>query len=341
MLPAIVVGGWLGAGKTTLVNRLLRAADGRRIAVLVNDFGDVGIDADLIVSRDGAVMSLAGGCVCCAVGSDLLEALVALPRRVPPLDLVLVETSGVALPGAVARSVRLAAGVAVDGIVVLVDAETVRARALDRHVGDTVRQQLAEADLLVLNKADLVPAAALPPLREWLRAAAPRAAIVEAVEAAVPPELVLGLGDAPTAATPTVPAPAAPEDDAAGSAASAPRADALDVPLASVRRPAPAAATFESASFELDGRYDLDALGAALADPALGLVRAKGTLRDASGHRAVLQAVGARVRVGPAPAGSPAADDAAPGRLVAIGLRGALDAPAIAARIAAARAAPG
>jgi G3E family GTPase len=326
VLPAIVVGGWLGAGKTTLVNRLLRAARGRRIAVLVNDFGDVGIDADLIVSRDGAVMSLAGGCVCCAVGSDLLEALVALPRRVPPFDLVLVETSGVALPAAVARSVRLAAGVAVDGTVVLVDAETVRARALDRHVGDTVLQQLAEADLLVLNKVDLVPDDALQALRGWLHAAAPRAAIVEAVEAAVPPEVVLGVRDAPDAATGPAPAPL--------------RADARGVPLAAFRRPPPAAATFETASFELDGRYDLDALGAALADPALGLVRAKGTLRDACGHRAVLQAVGARVRVGPAPAGSPAADDAAPARLVAIGLRGALDAPAIAARIAAARSAP-
>mgnify|MGYP001015843145 FL=1 len=161
MLPAIVVGGWLGAGKTTLVNRLLRAADGRRIAVLVNDFGEVSIDADLIVSRDGPVMNLAGGCVCCAVGSDLLEALIALPSRLPALDLVIVETSGVALPAAVARSVRLAAGVTVDGTVVLVDAETVRARADDRYVGDTVLRQLAEADLLLLNKVDLVDADAL------------------------------------------------------------------------------------------------------------------------------------------------------------------------------------
>ncbi len=315
MLPAIVVGGWLGAGKTTLVNRVLRAAGGRRIAVLVNDFGEVGIDADLIVSREGSVMNLAGGCVCCAVGSDLLEALVALPASDPPFDLVLLETSGVALPGSVARSARLAQGISVDGTVVLVDAETVRSRAQDRHVGDTVRQQLAEADLLVLNKVDLVPDTTMPALRAWLREAAPRAAMVEAVESSVPPEVVLGIGEAPHAADAT---------------------DRVE-PLASLRRPAPAAATFVSAGFELDGRFDLDALRDAIADPALGLARAKGTLRDAAGSRAVLQAVGTRVRVGPAPPGSPAAREDAPSRLVAIGVRGMLDTDAIAARIAAAR----
>jgi G3E family GTPase len=315
-LPAVVVGGWLGAGKTTLVNRLLRDAGGRRIAVLVNDFGDVGIDADLIVSREGSVMNLAGGCVCCAVGSDLVEALVGLAAREPAFDLALVETSGVALPGAVARALRLVQGVEVEGTVVLVDAETVRARADDRHVGDMVHRQLAEADLLVLNKVDLVPADALPALHAWLSEAAPRAARVDAVEAAVPPALVLGLRDAPDAAVTT---------------------DLLRGATLATRRATPAAATFVSASFELDGEHDLVALAAALADPALGLLRAKATLRDTSGARAVLQAVGVRVRTGPALTGSAAAAPDAPSRLVAIGLRGALDAPAIAARIAGAR----
>ena len=114
----------------------------------------------------------------------------------PARALVMVETSGVALPAAVARSVRLAAGVTVDGTVVLVDAETVRARADDRYVGDTVLRQLAEADLLLLNKVDLVDADALGSVRAWLRGIAPRAAIVEAVEAEVPPQVVLGIPDA-------------------------------------------------------------------------------------------------------------------------------------------------
>ncbi|MEI7443620.1 MAG: GTP-binding protein [Burkholderiales bacterium] len=312
MLPAVVVGGWLGAGKTTLVNRVLRAAGGRRIAVMVNDFGDVSIDADLIESRDGSVMNLAGGCVCCAVGSDLVEALVALPAREPGFDLVLVETSGVAMPASVARAVRLVPGIEVEGTVVLVDAETVRARADDRHVGDTVRQQLAEADLLVLNKLDLVADDARADLRDWLRAAAPRAPVVEAVEADVPVDVVLGL----TAAVP---------------ASEAPRA------FGTTRPAAPAADTFESASFELEGRYDPAALASALADPTLGLVRAKGLLRDPAGGRAVLQAVGARVRSVPAPTGSPASAADAPTRLVVIGLRGTFDRAALASRIAAAR----
>jgi G3E family GTPase len=180
-----------------------------------------------------------------------------------------------------------------------------------------VRQQLAEADLLVLNKVDRVADDALPALRGWLRRIAPRAPIVEATEAEVPPDLVLGLREA----APT-----------AGQAA-----DARGRAPATALRPPAAATAFASASFELDGAYDLQALAAALSDPALGLLRAKGTLRDAAGHRAVIQAVGARVRTGPAPAGSVAAGADAPARLVVIGLRDALDPAAVAARIDAAR----
>ena len=86
--------------------------------MVVNDFGEIGIDADLIESRDGDVLNLAGGCVCCAVGSDLVAGLMALPGRIAPPDVVLIETSGVALPGAVARAVRLVPGLDADGVVV-------------------------------------------------------------------------------------------------------------------------------------------------------------------------------------------------------------------------------
>jgi G3E family GTPase len=316
MLPAIVIGGWLGAGKTTLVNRLLRDPGGRRIAVMVNDFGDIGIDADLIVSQDDQVMNLAGGCVCCAVGSDLVEALMALPGRTPAFDLVLIETSGVALPGAVARAVRLVPGIEVDGVVVLADAETVRARAVDRYVGDTVLRQLEEADLLVLNKIDLVAADTLDALRGWLDGAAPRAVRIEATDAQIPPQVVLGLADADATAR-------APVRDGTG----------LFTGDLGARRSRPAAQLFESASFEIGGPIDVAALGAALADPALGLIRAKGAMHDLGGERRVVQAVGARIRIHPAPAGSRAAHGDATGRLVAIGLRGSLDAAAIEARI--------
>ena len=191
-LSTIVLGGYLGAGKTTLLDHLLRHAQGRRIAVMVNDFGAIGIDADLIESTDGEVMSLAGGCICCSVGSDLVAALMALAQRVPPPDLVLIETSGVALPGSVARGARLAPGIEIDAVVVLVDAETIRIRANDRHVGDTVVRQLGEADLLVLNKIDLVDAPALGATHHWLAGIALHARIIESVEARVPAELILG-----------------------------------------------------------------------------------------------------------------------------------------------------
>ena len=102
-LPAVVVGGWLGAGKTTLVNHLLRHAGGRRIAVLVNDFGEVSIDADLIVGAEGGLLSLAGGCMCCSWGDDLFGTLARLRAREPAPEVLLVETSGVAQPAAVAR----------------------------------------------------------------------------------------------------------------------------------------------------------------------------------------------------------------------------------------------
>jgi len=311
MLPTVVVGGYLGAGKTTLVNRVLRGAGGRRIAVVVNDFGEIGIDADLIESRDGDVLNLAGGCVCCAVGSDLVAGLMALPERIAPPDVVLIETSGVALPGAVARAVRLVPGLDADGIVVVADAETIRTRADDPWVGDTVRQQLAEADLLVLNKTDLIGAQALGALHAWLADVAPRAVRIDAVDADVPPDAVLG---AAAAAQPPLPPL---------SAGRAMRSGVLR----------PALGLFESRSIVLDGALDPQALARALADPALGLVRAKGVVRDGDGVPWVVQAVGLRVRVTPAPPGTPAADPAASARLVLIGLRGTLDAGMIEARL--------
>ena len=108
-VPVTVVGGYLGAGKTTLVNHLLRNAGGRRLAILVNDFGSLPIDADLIEAEEDDLISIAGGCVCCSFGSDLMGALMKLAARTPAPDHLLIETSGVALPGSVARSVALLA----------------------------------------------------------------------------------------------------------------------------------------------------------------------------------------------------------------------------------------
>lgn len=348
-LSTIVLGGYLGAGKTTLLNHLLRHAQGRRIAIMVNDFGAIGIDADLIESTDGEVMSLAGGCICCSVGSDLVAALMALAQRVPPPDLVLIETSGVALPGSVARGARLAPGIEIDAVVVLVDAETIRIRANDRHVGDTVMQQLGEADLLVLNKIDLVDEPALGATQHWLAGIAPHARIIESVEARVPAELILGLVDE-TAASPWRSSRSSltslnslsstdhppPIDAGSAFAGSASTESGLD-PGSGERRLRPtrsmaAGDRFETFSFQIAGRLDTQALVAALCDPAQGVLRAKGLVQGLDGQAVLIQTVGARSRV------SPVAGDligaGQPARLVVIGLRDTLDAGQIAASLA-------
>jgi G3E family GTPase len=185
-VPAILIGGYLGAGKTTLVNHLLRHAGGRRLAVLVNDFGEVSIDADLIVGAADGVLSLAGGCVCCSFGSDLVGTLAEVLRREPAPDTVLIETSGVGIPSAVARAARLVPGLRLEATVVVADAPTVQARAADRYVGDTVRQQLDDADLLLLNQTDRVDAATLARLQAWWTAGHPQTPLWPTVRAGWP-----------------------------------------------------------------------------------------------------------------------------------------------------------
>ncbi|NDE72833.1 MAG: GTP-binding protein, partial [Betaproteobacteria bacterium] len=243
--PTLIVGGYLGAGKTTLVNHLLRHADGRRIAVMVNDFGELTIDADLIEGAEGSVLALAGGCVCCSFGSDLLGALQDVLQRQPPPDLILIETSGVALPAAVARSARLLPGLSIDGIVLMLDAETVRQRSADPYVGDLVRQQLLDADLLILNKTELCSPKALAELHAWLptmtTAGTP---VVPANQARVPPELVLGF-HAGSSAEP---------DGATGDALARWAAQPIGQPSA------PASDRFVNELLDLSAQLDLQAL---------------------------------------------------------------------------------
>lgn len=290
-LPVTVIGGYLGTGKTTLVNHLLRHAGGRRLCVLVNDFGAVPIDRDLIVSADGDTMEISGGCVCCSYGSDLMETLGELRARLPGVEHVLLEASGVALPGAVASSVSLLPALRVDGIVVLADAETVRAHAGDAFLGDTILRQLAAADLVILNRCDLAGPQANADTVRWLDGAAPRARIVTAERAAIEPALILGLRES-SAPEWTVP--------------SGPGAETL----------------YESIDLPLPPSIDLEALAAGLTAPALGILRAKAVV-EVGVRRVAVHVVGVRAAIDEAP------ETARPGRLVAIGLRGRLDPAAI------------
>jgi len=298
-IPVTLIGGYLGAGKTTLVNHLLRGRGDRRIAVLVNDFGELPIDDALIESRDGPLLRLAGGCVCCSFGSDLMAALQQMLALQPAPQHILIETSGVALPAAVARMLGLLPGLQLDALLVLADAETLRRHAADRYVGELVREQLQQADLLLLNKTDLVAEAELPALRDWLAAAAPQARLLNCQQARLPAELLLGIG-----------------------------------PMQSGSRRGPAVADagtlFDSLSLEFEHGVDMAALAALLAAPALRLVRAKGLMRDRDDRTRTLQLVGTRCALALS-----AHDGSQPGRLVCIALRGDLQAERIRAALAA------
>jgi G3E family GTPase len=319
-LPVIVIGGYLGAGKTTLVNHLLRHAGGRRIAVLVNDFGDVDIDADLIASGAAAaapdssteVLSLAGGCLCCSFGNDLLGTLQALQQRQPPPDLVLIELSGVALPAAVRQTAVLAPGVAVQGTLVLVDAADARRLLADRYVGGTVLQQLQEADWVLVNKPDLADPAALQGLLPWLGALAPAACLVVCAVADLAPERVLAWQ------AHRGPAPLPTAHDSAPAALAQPAARRAGRALGA--GPRGAASVYAQRHARLDDGVDLGALAGALVDPARGVLRAKALVRDAAGQGRLLQVVGGRWTITPATVRGV-------GRLVLIGLRGRVDAP--------------
>ena len=140
-LSVTVIGGYLGAGNTTMVNHLLRHANGRRLAVLVNEFGDLPIDADLIEAVEDRLISIVGRCVCCSFGNNLIAALRDLARRATRPDHVLIESSGVAIPNAIVSTMHLVAGFRPEGIIVVVDAETVRRTAQDDYVGDEITRQ--------------------------------------------------------------------------------------------------------------------------------------------------------------------------------------------------------
>lgn len=269
--PVTVIGGYLGAGKTTLVNNLLREANGRKLAVLVNEFGDLPIDASLIEADEGDLISIAGGCICCSYGSDLMAALMELPERLPEVDAVIVEASGVALPGGIVSALTLLSEYVLDAVVVLADAETVRARAADRYLADTIRRQLADADLILLNKVDLVSADELEGLRAWLGAEAPSARLVSAEHANVPSETLLGIG--------------APQRKESGDGAHF-ETDG-----------------FTTLSYCPGTRFDVAGLGEALAAADSGVIRAKGFVPAADGTLATLHVVGSRYTVTPAPAG--------------------------------------
>lgn len=259
-IPVVVLGGWLGAGKTTLVNRLLRDIRGERIAIIVNDVGEVNIDTELVASHHGDTVELTNGCICCSIGDSLGMTLRDLVLGDRPPERILIEASGVAQPDRVAsygdrRRVRP------DGVVVAVDASDVVARAADPVYGELVHRQVRAADLLVLTKADVAIDAGAG-AAAWCSRVAPDAQVVVSSEGPGWVQLVLGGLDA---AEPTP-------------------ADALDVPVS-------------VSLWQPGGPVDTDRVAAALGEHSEVLVRAKGTFARLGGGAVAVHLAGGRVSV--------------------------------------------
>lgn len=282
-LPTTVIGGYLGAGKTTLINALLHQAQpvGARLAVLVNDFGDIAIDAALIESADTNVMQLAGGCVCCTIGNDLLSTIADLRMTVGDVDHVLVETSGVALPGTVAATIGIAPPLLLNGTLVLVDAVNLYKQLGNRYIGDTIERQLAAADLILCTKTDLVEPPALQQLLKKLAADYPGTPCMPASQGQLPIQLVLdaGLGQS------TVP----------GSTNKTMRTGLLRAgPLG---RPDKHLDKIRAQAFEAPEVCDVNALQALLRQHGDTVVRSKGFVKDSSGNTLIVQSVVGRIDV--------------------------------------------
>lgn len=191
-LPLTVITGYLGAGKTTLVNHILRHADGRRIMVLVNDFGDIAIDTGLIESQDGDTLTLANGCICCSMGGDLFYALSDALDRQPRPDHLLIEASGVADPKRISETARAEPELRLDGTIALADAAGFEGLMADALIRSSLVHQIAAADLIVISKSDLLTSEDLSRLKKQIVALAPDARLLEASFGRVPLEVLLG-----------------------------------------------------------------------------------------------------------------------------------------------------
>lgn len=167
-VPATVVGGYLGSGKTTLINGWLQESDHQGWALLVNDLGSINVDAARLRQSNGRVLELGGGCVCCTLRDGLGAALLELAKREQPPAHVLIETSGMAIPQRVASQLQLH-GLALARVLLVVDLERIEALWSDPWVGELVRQQFDGVDVLQFSKADLLAPGVAEQRQHWLR----------------------------------------------------------------------------------------------------------------------------------------------------------------------------
>ena len=302
-IPLTVLTGFLGAGKTTLLNRILTGDHGLRIAVLVNDFGSINIDADLVtgVESDGDIISLANGCVCCNVRDDLVNAVMQMMERPEQPEYIVLEASGVAEPSSIALTFLdegLPDRIRVDSIMCVVDAEQVFAAP---EMMELKLRQIAFADMLILNKVDLVTPEEIERIKAWLDDRFHRIRLVEACGGDVPLEILLSVGRFDPA---QLDSPAL--DDHVD-------CDELD-------HGHDHSQLFKTWSYETDEPLSLAALQESARRLPASVYRCKGVVHTVEdpGRRTILQVVGKRVDIAPGGAW----DDGGPRtRMVVIGDR--------------------
>ncbi len=267
-LPMTVVTGYLGAGKTTFVNSLLAQADGYRITVLVNDFGEISLDETLIAARNGDVISLANGCMCCQIGGDLYRTIDRILLMKDAIDHLVVETSGVADPSKISQIAKAEPELELSGTLVVVDAENLLELYGDPVLKDTLERQIRHGDLLLLNKHETASETRVADALLLLRQIAPDMQVAfsmaEMVKLVIRQEVPARTG-APFGAVALKP---------------------HKVP-------------FDSWSWQGKGEISEEALTALLGNKDYGIYRAKGILKLSGGDEIIVNKVGEHITVEP------------------------------------------
>ena len=194
-IPVTVLTGYLGAGKTTLLNRILSESHGKKYAVVINEFGELGVDNDLVIDADEEVFEMNNGCICCTVRGDLIRIVSQLMKRKGKLDGIIIETTGLADPAPVAQTFfvdeEVKARSRLDAIITVVDAKHLEARLVDSHEAE---EQVAFADVIVVNKTDLVTPEELASVEDRIRQINRSARVLRAERADVPLNELLDRG---------------------------------------------------------------------------------------------------------------------------------------------------